>query len=206
MPEGSVIVQAPETAQRLVLLFHGVGSSADHLAPLGQALAAVAPDAMVVSVNAPHPSALGSGREWFSVVGVTEQDRPARIAQAMPLYRDAVAHWQQRACVSAAHTALVGFSQGAIMALESTQTAQAPPAARVVSLAGRLATPARTAPAGVRYHLIHGAQDGVIDARHAQQAAGELQALGATVTLDLLQGLGHAIDAREVQLLRGYLG
>jgi phospholipase/carboxylesterase len=125
----------------------------------------------VVSVNGQHPSTLGSGREWFSVVGITEQNRPARIAQAMPLFRQAVAHWQHHSGVDVAHTALVGFSQGAILSLESTQTGDTPLAAQVVSLAGRLATPARSAPAGVRWHLIHGTQDGVVSAQHAQQAA-----------------------------------
>ena len=76
----------------------------------------------------------------------------------------------------------------------------------MVSLAGRLATPARSAPAGVRWHLIHGTQDGVVSVQHAQQAAAELKALGADVTLDLLDGLGHTIDARALQLLLRYLG
>lgn len=208
MHERAVVVHAPANAARLVLLFHGVGSTASNLTSLGVAIARACPDAMVVSVDAPHPSTLGSGREWFSVAGITEQDRPARIAQAMPLFGQAVAHWQQRAGVDAARTTLIGFSQGAIMALESTQTGDAtvpPPAARIVSLAGRFAAPVRSAPAGVRYHLIHGAQDGVIGVQYARQAAAELAALGAGVTLDELQGLGHGIDARELQLVLGYL-
>ena len=206
MPEGSVVIHTPAKPARLVLLFHGVGSTAGHLAPLGEAVARAVPDALVVSVNGPYPSTLGSGREWFSVVGITDQNRPARIAQAMPLFRQAVVHWQHHSGVDAAHTALVGFSQGAILSLESTQTADAPLAAQVVSLAGRLATPARSAPAGVRWHLIHGTQDGVVSVQHAQQAAAELKALGADVTLDLLDGLGHTIDARALQLLLRYLG
>lgn len=205
MHEGSVVIHTPVKPARLVLLFHGVGSTAAHLAPLGEAIAKAVPDAQVVSVNGPHPSTLGSGREWFSVVGITEQDRPARLAQAMPVFRQAVAHWQRHSGVDAGHTALVGFSQGAIMSLESTQAGEALLAAQVVSLAGRLATPARSAPPGVRYHLIHGTQDGVVGAQHAQQAAAELKALGAEVTLDLLDGLGHTIDARALQLLLGYL-
>lgn len=206
MHDGAIVIHAPAKAARLVLLFHGVGSTAAHLAPLGEAIAKAVPDALVVSVDGPHPSTLGSGREWFSVVGITEQDRPARIAQALPLFHQAVAHWQRHGGVDAAHTALVGFSQGAILALEATQTRAAPLAAQVVALAGRLATPARQAPPGLRWHLIHGTQDGVVSPRYAQQAAAELKALSADVTLDLLDGLGHTIDARALQRLLGYLG
>lgn len=119
MHEGSIVIAGPQQATQLVLLFHGVGSSADNLVPLGGAIAQARPDALVVSVNGPHPSILGSGREWFSVVGITEENRPDRIAKAMPLFRRVVGHWQRASATGPAETVLVGFSQGAIMALES---------------------------------------------------------------------------------------
>lgn len=206
MFEQSVVVAQPDGAGRLVLLFHGVGSSARNLAPVGEAVVRACPDAMVVSVDAPYPSSLGSGREWFSVMGITEHDRPARIAQAMPLFRQCVADWQQRSGIGPEHTTLVGFSQGAIMSLESTQADTAPLAAQVVALAGRFAVPVRRAPPGVRFHLVHGAEDSVVLARFAQEAAAGIEATGGSVTLDVLPGLAHAIDARVLTLLLSYLG
>ena len=82
MHDSSLMLARPVASDQLVLLFHGVGSSAQDLAPVGQALAQARPRATVVSVEAPHPSQLGRGKEWFSVVGVTEENRPQRIAQA----------------------------------------------------------------------------------------------------------------------------
>lgn len=206
MHEASVVVARPEGATQLVLLFHGVGSSAANLVPLGEAIAQSRSDAMVVSVDASHPSTLGSGKEWFSVVGITEQNRPERIARAMPLFLETVAHWQQSSGIGPDATALVGFSQGAIVALEATQVDAMPSAAaRVIALAGRFAEPARRAPQALRYHLIHGEEDRVVPTRASIDAARALQALGAQVTLDLLPGLGHGIDSRAVRLLLGYL-
>jgi phospholipase/carboxylesterase len=204
MPDASVVIARPRQAARLVLLFHGVGSSAADLVPLGEAVAQAAPEAMVVSVDAAHPSTLGRGREWFSVVGVTEENRPARIAAAMPDFLQAVAHWQHESGLAPGATVLVGFSQGAIMSLEATQ-ADAAPAARVIALAGRFAQGVRRAPAGVRIYLVHGEQDGVVPTRFSVDAARALQALGAEATLDLLPGLGHGIDARALRLVLGYL-
>jgi phospholipase/carboxylesterase len=204
MPDASIVIARPRQPARLVLLFHGVGSSAADLVPLGEAIAHAAPEAMVVSVDAAHPSTLGRGREWFSVVGVTEQDRPGRVAAAMPAFLQAVAHWQQESGLGADATVLAGFSQGAIMSLEATQ-ADSPPAARVIALAGRFAQGVRRAPPGVRFHLVHGEQDAVVPTRFSVEAAQALRALGAGVTLDLLPGLGHGIDARAVQLVIGYL-
>lgn len=207
MHERAVVVQRPQRAAQLVLLFHGVGSSAADLVPLGEVIARSRPDAMVVSVDGPHASTLGRGREWFSVLGVTEQNRPERIAQALPLFLDAVAHWQQESGVSPELTVLVGFSQGAILALEATQVEARPlAAARVIALAGRFAQPVRRAPQALQFHLVHGEEDAVVPTRYSVEAAHALQALGAHVTLDLLPGLGHGIDGRAVRLLLGYLG
>jgi phospholipase/carboxylesterase len=207
MHEGTLVIAGPQHATQLVLLFHGVGSSADSLVSTGKALAQAQPDAFVVSVNGPHPSTLGRGREWFSVLGIDEQNRPGRIAQAMPHFMDAVGHWQAASGVAPTGTVLVGFSQGAIMALESTQArTELPAAERVIALAGRFARPVRQAPAGVHYHLVHGDQDGVVPTRFSVEAAAALQELGAAVTLDVLPGLGHGIDARALRLAVAYAG
>ena len=205
MHDASIVLARPAVATQLILLFHGVGSSAANLVPLGEAIAQARPEAMVVSVDAPHPSTLGSGREWFSVVGITEQNRPERIAQAMPLFLATVAHWQQPSGVGPAGTVLVGFSQGAILALEATQVDTAP-AACVVALAGRFAQAVRRAPQGLQFHLIHGEQDTVVAPKSSVEAAHALQAVGGDVTLDLLPGLGHGIDARALRLVLGYVG
>ena len=206
MHEGSIVIARPRDATQLVLLFHGVGSSAANLAPVGEAIAQARPHAMVVSVDAPHPSTLGSGREWFSVIGVTEQNRPERIAAAMPLFLETVAHWQQASGVGPAATVLVGFSQGAIMSLEAAQVeATRVVAGHVIALAGRFAQPVRRAPQGLHFHLVHGEQDQVVATQASVDAARELRALGADVTLDLLPGLGHGIDARALRLVLGHV-
>lgn len=207
MHEGSLLLARPEASDRLVLLFHGMGSSAQDLAPVGSVLAQAHPRATVVSVEAPKPSLLGHGKEWFSVVGITEYNRPHRIAQAMPLFLDAIRHWQDLSGIGPQSTVLVGFSQGAIMSLEATQTRLEPnQAARVViSLAGRFAEPVRSAPSDLRFHLIHGESDGVVMPRWSIQADRQLRALGGEVTLDLVPGLGHGIEARALQYVLHHL-
>ena len=190
----SIVIQQPASgASHLFLLFHGVGSNARDLLPVGQGIARQFPGAMVVSVDAPHASDLGAGRQWFSVVGVTEEGRPARVAQAMPLFLATVREWQQAAGVEPGQTTLVGFSQGAIMALEATQQPELP-AKRVVAFAGRFATAPHQAPAGLSVHLIHGDQDNVISPHFSLEAAQALKALGGQVTHDSVPGLGHGID------------
>lgn len=205
MSDASIVAARPPGAAALVLLFHGVGASAADLLPLAEAIAAARPGAFVVSVDAPHPSGLGSGREWFSVLGVNEENRPQRIAAAMPLFRDTVARWQRESGIGADRTALVGFSQGSIMSLESTRSGE-PLAGRVIALAGRFAQPVARAPAALRYHFIHGADDPVIAPRYSVEAAEAIARLGGSASVDVLPGLGHGVDARAAKLALGYLG
>jgi phospholipase/carboxylesterase len=198
-----LIVQQRPAPQHLVLLFHGVGSNAQDLVPLGEAVAPHLPDAVVVSVQA--PDAAGRGWQWFSVHGVTEADRPARTAAAMPGFLQAVQRWQVATALTPAQTTLIGFSQGAIMALESTQL-DSPLAARVVALSGRFAQPPRIAHGSVRTHLIHGDADAVMPVRGAVDARAQLQGLRAVAALDRFPGLGHGIDGRVIGAIVRRLG
>lgn len=63
----------------------------------------------------------GNRRQWFSVSGVTEENRASRLAGAMPALHALVRHAQDRFKILQPDTALVGFSQGAIMALEYSE-------------------------------------------------------------------------------------
>ena len=192
----SIVVQRPEgTAQQLILLFHGVGSNAQDLVPVGQQFVAKFPGAWVISLGGLQPSDFGQGRQWFSVAGITEDNRPGRVAAAMPAFRSLIQQLQKESGVAAANTTLIGFSQGAIMSLESTQT-QPALAAHVIAFAGRFASAPTQAMNGISIHLVHGDADQVMSVESSRSAAKQLQALGAKVTLDIEPGMGHGINAR----------
>jgi phospholipase/carboxylesterase len=120
---------------------------------------------------------------------------------------DRIRSWQEETDVEPQRTTLIGFSQGAIMALEATQRADPPHlAARVIAIAGRFAQPPRHAAQGLAVHLMHGEQDGVMPIALAIDADRDLQALGVTSTLDRFAGLGHGIDARVVEAIGRRMG
>ncbi len=201
MADGTLVIARSTTpAPQLMLLFHGVGADAADLAPLGRRLAHAYPQACIVSVQAPQRCDLGHGRQWFSVRDIDETARVQRVAEALPAFAAVVRQWQRDSGAGVAQTALVGFSQGAIMALETTRHEPAL-AARVIALSGRFAElPQRPAPR-TTLHLLHGMRDTVIPASVARAAAEHLVAIGADVTADLLPGLGHGIDDALVERL-----
>lgn len=200
MSETLVIQRPLQPAGQLVLLFHGVGGQPGDMLPLGRRLAGAFPQACIVSVPGAQPCDLGAGRQWFSVRGISEDNRGQQVAQALPAFLAQVRQWQDRSGVAAEATALVGFSQGAIMALEATR--QGPVAAgRVVAIAGRFAQLPEAAPAAATLHLVHGKADAVIPYVHCVLAAERLVHLGADVTADVLPFVGHAIPAEVEELV-----
>ena len=199
----TIVVQSPAAATHLFLLFHGVGATASGLLPLAQRLAAEFPQAAVVSVASPFDSDLGAGRQWFSVRGVTEENRGARIDAAMPLFERTVRQWQQQYGLDAAATTLAGFSQGAIMALESARAGKAL-AGRFVAIAGRFAQLPDTAPQG-RIHFIHGQDDAVIPCRYAVDGQERVVRAGGDATADVVPYAGHQITPAMANAMIGRL-
>ena len=199
MTHDHFVVQSPaKPAQQLLLLFHGVGDNPVAMGQIGSWFAPLFPDALIVSVGGVEPCGPAPGRQWFSVQGVTEENRQARINAIMPTFIETVRYWQKHSGVSALATALIGFSQGAIMSLESIK-AEPGLASRVIAFNGRYATLPQSATTATTVHLIHGGDDRVIDLAWAVSAQEALVQAGGDVTLDIVEGLGHAIDDRSMQ-------
>ncbi|MEN1720163.1 dienelactone hydrolase family protein, partial [Pseudomonas aeruginosa] len=98
-----------------------------------------------------------------------EDNRQACVNAIMPTFIETVRYWQKQSGVGANATALIGFSQGAIMALESIK-AEPGLASRVIAFNGRYASLPETASTATTIHLIHGGEDPVIDLAHAVAA------------------------------------
>lgn len=187
--------------EQLMVLLHGVGAQAAGMAPLAQHLRREFPRAIVVApegFEAFDGDASGSARQWFSVMGVTEANRPDRVAAALPRLVEWLQAAQQATGIGPAATALWGFSQGAIMAMALAQ-AHDGAVGRVVAFAGRYARLPDHAPQHTTLHLLHGQNDAVIPVEHARQALGRLAELQGDATLDIAQGVGHEINGALLQ-------
>ena len=191
----------------LVILLHGVGAFGYDLAPLGEAWRTALPRTAFAAPDAPSAFDQGQGRQWFSIKAVTPANRPERVAAARPAF-DAVL-----TSIIADHgfggrldrVALVGFSQGAIMALDALASGRWP-APGIVGLSGRLATPAPLNPArATPLLLVHGGADPVIPPAETIQAATTLRAAGVAVESHVLPGVGHVVAPEAAGLAARFL-
>nr|WP_137732579.1 esterase [Rubrivivax pictus] len=199
MPDTLQWLPASGQPEQLMLLLHGWGASAADMAPLARTLQAAFPQAALLAPQGFEPVDSGlAGRQWFSLDGVTEDTRPARVAAVLPRLADWVRAAQQASGVGPAATALVGFSQGAILALELAQLHDGL-AGRVLSFAGRYAALPTVPLAHTTLHFFHGATDTVIPAAQSRLAMERLAALQGDATIDIASGVGHTLPPALMQ-------
>ncbi|KND17263.1 hypothetical protein ADZ37_19325 [Pannonibacter phragmitetus] len=180
---------------RQVIFLHGVGGTGAAMRPLAEALALPQP---VAFPDGPRPFDMGLGRQWFSVKGVTEANRPGRVAEVLPAFARMI-----ESLGDPRDSLLIGFSQGAIMALHAV--AAGLPVAGVIALSGRLAGPVDLRSDWPPITMIHGADDPVIPLAAARATEAWLHDVGAAPRLTVFDGLGHSIDARVLAAIRDTL-
>lgn len=199
-------LKAPQDApaRALVVLLHGVGSNAQDLVPLADTWRDTLPDVAFASLDGSERFDGGfGGRQWFSLRDVNEVNRVGRVADAYPALRRMLeaelAYWQ----LSFDRLALVGFSQGSMMALHHAATSS-DALAGVVAYSGRLASPVTTQ-ARAPLTLVHGIEDPVIPVVELERAAHAFSDAGFAVGAFALPGIGHTINAEGLVLGRDAL-
>lgn len=193
--------------RNLVILLHGVGSNGQDIASLGAFWNDTLPDTAFAAPDAPFPFPHGHGHQWFSVDGVIEANRPARVQAARAEFDRVVGEIVARHDLTdhPERVALAGFSQGAIMALDVLASGRWQPAG-IVAFSGRLASPPPIRPAtATPLLLVHGAADPVMPPVECDRAAAALQALGVQVQRLVLPGLGHSISAEGAKAAGAFL-
>ncbi len=191
-----ISAQAP---RRLLVFLHGAGSTPETFAPVAIAWQLKFPGATAAIVEGLRPCTSNAGRDWFDGRGIST-DRAARIEAAGIELSDRLRALQCDTAIAPADTVVVGFSQGATVALALAR--QQPAAASiVVSYAGQLARPiAPGERVEATVHLLHGELDSVVPAVHAERAFRGLQATGSDVTLDIVADESHSIGQAMINV------
>jgi len=188
---------SPAAPRRLIVFLHERGSSAERFAPVGVAWQLKFPGAIGALLNA-GLRANGQLRQWFAPSPL--EGRADRITVAVDEFRRRLEALQAQHGIDRERTMLVGFGQGATVALEAIRGSEAP-ATIVVAYAARLASAIRPGERiDAAIHLVHGSHDTLVPLVHGQQAQRGLAAAGALATLDILADGVHSIDQEMINL------
>ena len=190
------------TARQLVVFLHGYGADGNDLIDIGRAWQQVLPDAAFVSPHAPQPCGQApTGREWFPLTFRDPDERWTGVNTAAPLLNVFIDAELKRRSLPDSALALVGFSQGTMMALHVGLRRATAPAA-IVGYSGMLVVPedidADKFAAEIRGRppvlLVHGDQDQLIPVQALMHAAQGLAALEIPVEWHISAGVEHGID------------
>ena len=195
--------------QQLVIFLHGYGADGNDLIGLGREWARLLPHTAFVSPHAPEelPGGYFGGRQWFALDTRSEREWEDGVRRAGPALEAFIQAEAERARLPMSAVALVGFSQGTMMALQAGLRLAGAPAA-IVGFSGHLAGTGRLA-AEIKSKppvlLIHGADDEIIPVEAVHHARMALAAVDVPVEWHVRPGLGHGIDPEGLKLAGQFL-
>ncbi|RDD60725.1 alpha/beta hydrolase [Ferruginivarius sediminum] len=195
-------------ARQLVVLLHGLGADGNDLIELAPYLGQSLPDAAFVSPHAPFACDMAPmGRQWFSLQSVEPEKLLEGAEAAAPILERFLRAELEHHGLGAGQLALVGFSQGGMMALH-VGLRWAEPVAAICGFSTALIG-AEKLPEEIRGRppvlLVHGDSDPVIPYQAMPAATAALKAIDVSVTAETRPGLAHGIDQEAVDLASGFL-
>src|ERR1700761_8986253 len=132
--------------RQLVIFLHGYGADGPDLIGLAPFFAQALPHAEFLSPNAPERCDMGFGYQWFSRENFGPDLLPKAVRKVAPVLDAFVDEALKARNLTYDQLALIGFSQGTMMALDRTM--RRGDAAAVVGFSGMVADPSAALPKG----------------------------------------------------------
>lgn len=207
----NVTLSGPEFApksgkkpEHLVILLHGYGADGNDLIGLAPILAQALPHAHFISPHAPSPCEMSPfGRQWFSLTDWSPKTMLRKAQEVMPALSMFISTQAKRFNLNDDKLALVGFSQGTMMALY-TALRRPYACAAVAGFSGSL-----IGEEGITSKppicLVHGDQDNVVPYGAMALAEASLKHEGVEVETHTRHGLGHGIDPEGLDIACKFL-
>ena len=187
--------QAPDTA---VVLLHGYGSDGNDLIGLAPHWQQALPGALFVSPNALIGTPMG-GYQWFPIdwTGDRLASRQTGVIAARPVLVEFLTDLWAQTGLTPERTILVGFSQGAMMALHVGLSLPAEKTLMgVIGFSGAFLPPEGFGSDDLAHPpicLVHGDMDDVVDPNESAEANSLLTNSGFDVHYHVSRGVGHGI-------------
>lgn len=201
--------RGPQKPDSVVVFLHGYGADGADLLGLADPLAPHLPRTAFYAPNAPERCVNNPmGFQWFPIPWMDGSSPEQARASAEQSFADINAFLDKVLAdegITLSRLALIGFSQGTMMALEVAP--RRPEIAGVVGFSGRLLDPEAVAQTTSRppILLLHGDQDPVVPFDSMGIAADALTAAGFEVYTHVMQGTPHGISPDGLSTALGFL-
>ena len=183
--------------KQIVLLFHGYGSSGADLISLAPHWQRDLPDALFLAPNAPQRlSNMSSAYQWWPLSAITPLALASGAASAAPAIDAFIARKLDQYGLTEANLAIVGFSQGTMMALH-VGLRRPRQVAAIIGYSGMLTRGHELSHVPINKPpvlLVHGSADPIVPVAALHEAKTKLEHLGIDVTTHVSPGIGHSVD------------
>jgi len=194
--------------KQIVLLLHGYGSSGADMISLAPHWQEALPDALFIAPHAPQRCGMmAAGYQWWGLSGFAPSALAAGAASAAPAIDAFIDRKLTQYGLTEADLALVGFSQGTMMALH-VGLRRPRAVASIVGYSGMLTATTEIAHkdfAKPPVLLVHGTADPVVPIAALHLAESELNHLGVQVTTHVSHGVAHSVDPVGLRLGRDFI-
>ncbi|MFZ1727825.1 MAG: alpha/beta fold hydrolase [Albidovulum sp.] len=195
----------------MVVFLHGYGADGADLLGLADPLAPHLPDTVFMAPDAPEPCAGNpQGFQWFPIPWLDGSSEAAAAAGLDASAADLNAFLDARMRaenLTARQVAIVGFSQGSMLALHVLPR-RTDPVAGIVAFSGKLLRPdaldgdAKSKPPVL---LVHGDQDPMVPFAEMSAAGQALTAAGFETYAHVMKGTGHGIAPDGLSVALAFL-
>jgi phospholipase/carboxylesterase len=200
-------IQGPEICEgrdkkNLVIFLHGWGSSGDNSVHLIRVMSKFLPDSHFIAPNAPFLREIGDGYQWFSLEDRSEEALYNGVKNAASIVNKFIDKKLKELNLKDTQLSLVGFSQGAMLAIHTALT-RLQSCASVVAYSGRFLSPSRVASemkSKPSMFVIHGDADDVVPFSSLDLAVRALKENGVNVEGYPIYSLGHVINDEGIKL------
>lgn len=192
----------------IIVFLHGLGADGADLISLADELADLFPDTLFAAPNAPFACDMAPmGYQWFSLRDWSEDAMLEGVQQAAPLLNHYLDTLLDQHGLTADKMAIIGFSQGTMIALH-TLPRRAEAVAGVVGFSGALVGThllPEEALSKPPVCLIHGTADMVVPFGAMAMAEQALEQAHIPVATHARPMLGHGIDGEGIRLAAEFL-
>lgn len=203
--------KGPKNADSAIVFLHGYGADGADLLGLADPLAPALPGTAFFAPDAPESCAVNPmGFQWFPIPGM-DGSSEEQAMESLRISTGALSSYLDGILTSEGLTpdrlAIVGFSQGTMMALHVLPRFHAQ-IAGIVGFSGRVVAPESFA-AEVKVKppvvLIHGDKDAVVPFKHLGIAAETLAGAGISVSTHVMKGAAHDISPDGLRVALKFL-
>jgi len=199
--------------KHLVIFLHGYGANGENLLGLAKEFKRTLPEAHFISPDAIEPWEGGfpDAYQWFSLYSGNDRkglnDMAHNVANSNKILQKFINDQLQRFDLKPENLFLMGFSQGAMMALY--QGFIAPKKfAGIVSFSGKLILPEMIGEKSISVPeicLIHGEVDSVLPFTHFLEAKKLLEAQKISFNSEAIPNLDHSIDINGLRAAQTFV-